>query len=75
MVPLDKDFIWLDAGTADSLLEAGNTIKKMQESGRYAACIEETALKNGFIDENGYFALGEAMKSTKYGQYILGMDK
>lgn len=74
VIPLDKDFIWLDAGTADSLLEAGTTIKKMQESGRYVACIEETALKNGFIDENEYFELGEAMKSTNYGQYILGLD-
>lgn len=69
--PLEKDFVWLDAGTADSLLEAGNTICDIQKNGRAVACLEETALEKGYISKEQYLALGEELKMTEYGKYIL----
>lgn len=69
--PLEKDFIWLDAGTADSLLDAGNTIRDLQKSGKYIACLEETALESGFITKEQYAESGAQLKTTNYGQYIL----
>ena len=71
VIPLDKGFTWLDAGTADSLLDAAETVKALQRSGKYLACIEELAWQKGFIDDDKLKVLGEAMKTTNYGKYIL----
>ena len=50
VIPLEKGFTWLDAGTADSLLTAGQTIKEIQdETGRYVGCLEELGLQEGWI--------------------------
>lgn len=71
---LDREFSWFDAGTADSLLVAATEIKRLQaESGRYIACIEETAWRKGFITKEQKDAVGEEMKTTLYGQYLLGL--
>ena len=71
---LDREFSWFDAGTADSLLVAASEIKRLQaESGRYIACIEETAWRKGFITREQKDAVGEEMKTTLYGQYLLGL--
>ena len=41
---LDRDFVWLDAGTADNLLESAQVVRRVQdETGRYIACPEEIA--------------------------------
>lgn len=70
--PLEQDFTWLDAGTADSLLDAGNTIRDLQKStGKYIACLEETALESGFITKDQCIESGKHLKTTNYGQYIL----
>lgn len=68
--PLDKDFVWLDAGTADSLLEASIVIRDLQKSGKYVACLEETAVENGYITREQCIELGEALIKTQYGKYI-----
>jgi glucose-1-phosphate thymidylyltransferase len=71
---LDRDFTWFDAGTADSLLVAATAIKDLQaRSGRYIGCIEETAWRRGLITEAQKNAVGERMKTTLYGQYLLGL--
>ena len=50
VIPLEKNFTWLDAGTADSLLEAGRTIKHIQDTtGRYVGCLEELGLYEGWV--------------------------
>ena len=52
VVPLERNFTWLDAGTADSLLAAGQTIKRIQDStGRYVGCLEELALYEGWVTD------------------------
>lgn len=71
---LDREFSWFDAGTAESLLVAATAIKGIQEeTGRYIACIEETAWRKGFITEAQKNAAGEGMRTTLYGQYLLSL--
>jgi len=51
---LDSEFMWVDAGTFDSLLDAGNTVRdKEEEIGGKIACPEEIAYKLGYIDKAG----------------------
>lgn len=70
--PLDQNFAWMDAGTADSLLDAAYRIKQIQfDTGRYVGCIEELAYEAGWITQDQVHALGEKLKKTLYGQYLL----
>ena len=71
VVPLEKDFTWLDAGTADSLLDAGRTIKEIQdETGRSVGCLEELGLQEGWIDQDHVHAIGDELSMTLYGKYL-----
>jgi len=71
VVPLQKDFTWLDAGTADSLLVAGQTIKHIQDTtGRYVGCLEELGYYEEWITAEQVHATGEELKMTLYGQYL-----
>lgn len=71
VIPLEKDVMWYDTGTADSLIEAAEAIKALQSSGKYIACIEKIAWEKGFIGIKQLKKLGEEMKTTKYGQYLI----
>lgn len=74
VVLLDEEFAWFDAGTADSLLRAADGICRLQqENGRYIACIEETAWRMGFITTQQKDAIGEELRMTPYGQYLLSL--
>ena len=71
VVPLEKDFTWLDAGTAESLLDAGRTIKEIQdETGRYVGCLEELGLQEGWITADHVHAIGDELSMTLYGKYL-----
>ncbi len=71
VIPLEKNFTWLDAGTADSLLEAGRTIRRIQEdTGRYVGCLEELGLYEGWISEEQVHAIGDELHMTLYGKYL-----
>lgn len=73
-VVLDEEFSWYDAGTAESLLTAAAAIQRVQEeSGRYIACVEETAWRMGFITDEQKNAVGREMAGTPYGQYLLNL--
>lgn len=74
VVLLDEEFTWYDAGTADSLLVAADGIRHQQKkNGNYIACVEETAWRKGFITTQQKNAVGEGMRMTPYGQYLLGL--
>ena len=71
VIPLEKGFTWLDAGTADSLLEAAQTIKELQEhTGRYIGCLEELALAEGWIPREQVHEMGRELGKTLYGKYL-----
>ena len=71
VIPLEKGFTWLDAGTADSLLTAGQTIKEIQdETGRYVGCLEELGLQEGWITADHVHAIGDELSMTLYGKYL-----
>lgn len=71
VVPLEKDFTWLDAGTADSLLAAGQTIKHIQDTtGRYVGCLEELGYAEGWITAEQVHATGTELGMTLYGKYL-----
>jgi len=71
VIPLEQNFTWLDAGTADSLLEAGQTIRHIQDTtGRYVGCLEELALYEGWVTEEQVHAIGDELSMTLYGKYL-----
>jgi glucose-1-phosphate thymidylyltransferase len=65
---------WLDTGTHDSLLEATQFVSVLeQRQGLKIACPEEIAWRMGNIDDAQFQQLGEAMKNSSYGQYLLSL--
>jgi len=67
---LGRGFAWLDTGTHDSLLEAGNFVETIEKrQGLKIACIEEVAYRMGFIDRKQLLQLAE-MYVNSYGEYI-----
>ena len=69
-----RGFAWLDTGNCDSLLEASNFVETIQNrQGFYVACIEEIAWRNGWISDQQLLDLGNSLKQTKYGQYIMSL--
>ncbi|MFC4560981.1 glucose-1-phosphate thymidylyltransferase RfbA [Nocardiopsis mangrovi] len=72
LVDLGRGFTWLDAGTHDTLLQAGEFVQIMeQRQGVSIACVEEVALRMGFIDADQCHRLGERFAGTAYGRYIM----
>ena len=68
---LGRGFAWLDTGTHDSLLDAGQfvaTIEKRQ--GLKIACPEEVAWRNGWIDDNALLQLAAPLSASGYGRYL-----
>ena len=69
---LGRGYAWLDTGTHDSLLEAGEFVRTIQKrQGVQIACLEEIAFQQGFIDAAQVRARGELFSKTAYGQYLL----
>jgi glucose-1-phosphate thymidylyltransferase len=69
---MGRGMAWLDTGTYESLLQAANFIATLeQRQGLKASCIEEIALKRGFIDRNQLFTLAEPYKNSQYGKYLI----
>lgn len=72
LIDLGRGFAWLDTGTHESLLEAGQFVQVLEHrQGVRIACLEEIALRMGFIDADACYALGQAMGKSGYGQYVM----
>ena len=73
---LGRGFAWLDTGTHDSLLEAGNFIESIESrKGLKVACLEEIAYRMNYIDANQVRKLAKPLKKNGYGQYLLNLVK
>jgi glucose-1-phosphate thymidylyltransferase len=68
---LGRGFAWLDTGTHESLMEAGNYIETIENrQGLKVCCPEEIAHFNGWIDDEQLLRLAEPLAKTGYGQYL-----
>ena len=73
---MGRGMTWLDTGSPDGMHKAGDFVKTVQEmQGFYISCIEEVAWRRGFITLEQLHALGEQMKMTDYGKYILSLKQ
>ena len=73
---LGRGFAWLDTGTQDSLLEAGQFIQTIEKrQGLKVACLEEIAFRMKYIDKEQLQKLAESLKKSLYGQYLLKLVK
>lgn len=69
---IGRGIAWLDTGTHESLLQASNFIHAIEErQGLKVACIEEIALRMGYIDADDVRRLAEPMRKSGYGDYLL----
>jgi len=73
---LGRGFAWLDTGTHDSLMEAGQFIETIEKrQGLKVACLEEIAYNMKYIDKTQLNKLAEPLKKNGYGQYLLKLAK
>lgn len=73
---LGRGFTWLDTGTHDSLMEAGQFIETIEKrQGLKVACLEEIAYRMRYINAQQVRKLAEPLKKSGYGQYLLNMIK
>lgn len=71
---LGRGFAWLDTGTHDSLMEAGQFIETIEKrQGLKVACLEEIAYKMKYINAEQVRKLAEPLKNSGYGQYLLNL--
>ena len=69
---LGRGFAWLDTGTYESLHQACEFVRVIQErQGLKTACVEEIAYRLGYIDRDQLRKLGMDMNKNEYGQYLL----
>jgi glucose-1-phosphate thymidylyltransferase len=72
---LGRGFAWLDSGTHDSLIEAGQFIQTIEKrQGLKVACLEEIGFQNGWITYEELINRGSLMKNSNYGKYILNIN-
>jgi glucose-1-phosphate thymidylyltransferase len=76
LVDLGRGFAWLDTGTHESLLEAGEYVRVLENrQGIRIACLEEIAMRMGFIEPAACYALGEQQAKSGYGEYVMDVAK
>ena len=76
LTDLGRGFAWLDTGTHDSLLEAGQFVQVLEHrTGVRIACLEEIALDRGFISADDCYALGAKLAKSGYGDYVMAIAK
>ncbi len=71
---LERGFAWLDTGTPEGMLKAAEFVEAVQDrQGFYVSCIEEIAWRRGFITTAQLRDLGEKLKMTDYGRYLMAL--
>jgi glucose-1-phosphate thymidylyltransferase len=73
--PLGRGFAWLDTGTHESLLGAGQFIQTIENrQGLKVACLEEIAWRNGWLTKEGLIEIGLQLGKTEYGKYLIDIS-
>lgn len=73
---MGRGMAWLDTGTPEGLLKAAEYVEAVQSRQGYnVACIEEIAYRRGFIDAADLMRLGESLKKTDYGKYLMSVAR
>jgi len=73
---LGRGFAWLDTGTHDSLLEAGQFVQTIERRQGYKiACLEEIAYNNGWINKEKVLEIAKPLSKNGYGQYLKDLVK
>ena len=73
---LGRGFAWLDTGTHDSLIEAGQFVQTIEHRQGYKiACLEEIAYNNGWIDKEKILEIAKPLSKNGYGQYLINLIK
>jgi glucose-1-phosphate thymidylyltransferase len=76
LLDLGRGFAWLDTGTHDSLLEAGQFVQVLEHrQGIRVSCLEEIAMRQGFITPQQCYALGEELAKSPYGEYVMSVAR
>ena len=71
---LGRGFAWIDTGTHESLMEAGQYVRALQNrQGMRIACVEEVATRMGYIDPEQCLRLGAAQAGSGYGEYVVSV--
>ena len=71
---MTRGIAWLDTGTHQSLLDAGNFIRVVEErQGLKVACLEEIAYRAGYISAEQVLELATPLGNSGYGQYLKGL--
>ena len=71
---LGRGMAWLDTGTPEGMLKASMFVEAVQDrQGFYVSCIEEIAYRRGFITAERLKEIGESLKMTDYGQYLISV--
>ena len=74
VILLGRGMAWLDTGTPEGMLQAAEYVEAVQSrQGLYIACLEEIAWRRGFINDDELRKIGENLKMTDYGKYILSL--
>lgn len=74
VILMGRGMAWLDTGTPEGMLKAAEYVEAIQtRQGFYISCLEEIAWRRGFINTEQLRAIGESLKMTDYGQYILSL--
>ena len=69
---LGRGMSWLDTGTHEGLIEAGNFVHTVQKrAGLYISCIEEIAFRMGYIDKEQLLKLAQQLLKSDYGEYLI----
>ena len=69
---MQRGFAWLDTGTHESLIEASNYIKMIENrQGIKVACIEEVAYQMGYISKKNLLELAMPLLGVSYGEYLI----